>query len=176
MTHIDRLNRRLGEALGYVGTNPRFAWKWSPDVQYYYRSNLATSFERQCWADHVGPVWILCQFRPPEISQADWWASFRGEFPYPHGGMYYAHPEVAMPRGMEPDAEETARVIYALRQQMGKGHALHLSEINERLEQGRIANKKEFMDMADDSFPAFWRNGQGHEPGTRGAHVSIGGV
>lgn len=81
-----------------------------------------------------------------------------------------------MPRGMEPDAEETARVIYALRQQMGKGHALHLSEINERLEQGRIANKKEFMDMADDSFPAFWRNGQGHEPGTRGAHVSIGGV
>lgn len=174
--HIAKLNRRLGESLGFAGAEPRFAWQWAPDCHYYYRSDITKSFERFCWADRIGKVWVLCQWKAPPMSREDWWYSFQGEFPYPDKGTWYVHGESALPPGIEPGDTETAYYIYELRDQMNTSQDAHYRKIMAGLEKDREDNRKEFLAQAEDSFPAFWKNGQGHEPGTRGAHVSIGGI
>lgn len=183
---IKQLNRRLAEGLGIIGGQPRFAWQFAPEVFYFYRPETAVAFERHCWADQLGKVWMLCQWQEPKwidhnghtqkITPENWWATFHGEFPYPSRGAYNAHPETALAFGVEPTAENTAFYISGIREQMEKDHAAHLAESLERQEQIKLEHEKEFMAMADDSFPAFWANGQGHEAGKRGAHVSFGGV
>jgi hypothetical protein len=183
---IEQLNRRLAEGLGMIGGQPRFAWRFSPEVFYYYRPPTALNFERQCWAEQLGKAWMLCQYQEPKWTDHDgqqhritpegWFNACLGEFPYPANGHYVAHPETARMDGSPPTAEATAFYIATIREQMEKDHAAHLAESMERQAAIKLETEKEFMAMADDSFPAFWKNGQGHEAGKRGAHVSFGGV
>lgn len=183
---IEQLNRRLSEGLGTVGGQPRFAWRFSPEVFYYFRPETAVNFERHCWADQLGKVWMLCQYQEAKwidhngqthkITRDGWFAAFHGEFPYPTNGSYNAHPETARTDGSPPTAEGTAFYISTLREQIEKDFDTQLAESLQRQEQIKTDVEKEHFDQAADWFPAFWKNGQGHEPGTRGAHVSIGGV
>ncbi len=184
--HIDLLNSRLAEGLGRIGGQGRFAWCFAPEVFYFYRPPTALNFERYCWADQLGKVWLLCQWTEPKwidhtgatrkITTEDWYASFKGEFPYPDRGAYNAHPETALKMGIHPTAENTAFYIDSIREQMEKDFAAHLAESNARQAQIKLEHEKEFYASAENDFPAFWKNGQGHEPGTRGGHVSIGGI
>ncbi len=187
MTTIDQLNKRLGDALGRTGEHPRFAWKFASEIHYYTRAATAVQFTSHAWSDRIGRVWVIAQFLLPTsfdpntgqtsvITRDQWWASFQGEFPYPDNGMYYAHPETSLAVGRLPDDDETAVMIASIRAQMEKTYDTHLQECTEAAEKSQDEHKKEFFAEAEDSFPAFWRNGQGHEPGTRGAHVSFGGV
>jgi hypothetical protein len=184
---IELMNRRLREALGSIGGVPRFAWQYSPEVFYYTRRPTALEFTHHCWAERIGKVWMLCQWRVPTafdpetgatklITEAEWWAAYHGQLPYPAKGMYWAQPETALPVGMTPTAENTAGYIWSIRQQMDKDFETHLREGNEEMAQDRLDTEKEFMAAADDWFPFGWKNGQAHEPGTRGAHVSFGGM
>lgn len=187
MTTIDQLNKRLGDDLGRIGENPRFAWKFAPEIHYYTRDMTAIEYMRRSWADRIGQAWAICQFLLPSsfdpatgqvhvITKSDWWKSFRGEFPYPENGMYYAHPETALPVGQLPDAHETAVMIASIRAQMDKPHETHLRECAEAAQQAQDDHQKEFFAEAENDFPAFWKNGAAHEPGKRGAHVSFGGI
>lgn len=187
MTHIEQLNRRLREDLGTIGGNARFAWQFAPEIHYYTRRPTALTFTRHCWAERTGPVWMLCQWRLPTsfdpetgatnlISEAAWWSAFQGQLPYPSKGVYWAQPETACAPGMPPTMEQTVGYIWSIRNQIEKDFATHLREGNEEMAKDRLDNEKEFMDSAANEFPAFWKNGQGHEPGTRGAHVSFGGI
>ncbi len=183
---IKLLNSRLAEALGHTHGQPRFQWRYSPEVFYYLRMPSAINFSRYCWADQIGKVWMLCQVAPLQWIDADgrvhpitregWYQTFRGEFPYPDKGMYVAHTETALPPGVLPDAEETQVWIASLYAQIPKSEEQHAKESAARIQKARDDNEREFMEMADDSFPAFWKNGQGHEAGKRGAHVSFGGI
>lgn len=186
MTPIEQLNRRLAEGLGTIGGQPRFAWRLASDLFYYFRPETALTFQRHCWADQLGKVWMLCQWNEPKwidhngqthkITPEAWFSAFRGEFPYPSRGNYNAHPETARTNGTPPTEEGTAFYISTLREQIEKDFATQLTESEGRQEQIKFETEKEFMTAAEEDFPAFWKNGAGHEPGTRGAHVSFGGV
>ena len=159
---IEILNSRLGERLGYRGTHPRFAWKYAPELFYFWRQNYLTGFVRQCWAQRLGKVWVLCQWRRPEMSQQQWWDSFHGEFPYPAQGMYYAHPETALAPGELPESEITQAHIHALTAQMSKNYATHLREVNADTARCEQADEDEWMEYATDFAPAFnnWNSGK----------------
>lgn len=183
---IEQLNRRLAEGLGTIGGQPRFAWRFSPEVHYFYRPETAVTFERHCWAAQLGKVWMLCQYQEPRwtdhlgqthrITPEGWFASFQGSFPYPANGHYTAHPETARTDGSPPTAEATAFYIATIRAQMEKDHAAHLAESLERQESIKLETEKQFFAEAEEWFPYGWKGGQAHEPGTRGAHISFGGM
>jgi hypothetical protein len=160
MTTIQQLNRRLGEALGYVrsGTEPRFCWKWAPSIPY--------------WSTRLGNVWVLCQWQRPGMTEADWTKQFRGRFPYPANGMHHAHPETALPPGEVPTAELTQNYIRALDQQMTQSFAQQLSAVNQEMSDDQERDYVEWVDKVQDSNPAF----SNFEPGKRGGHVSYGGI
>src|SRR4051812_20913731 len=126
MTRIEILNRRLADALGYVGgTNPRFKWELSTNCFYYMRDHVGQSFTRYCWADRLGKVWLLCSWNVPSsydpqsrrtriLTEQDWWQSFKGMIAFPKNGEYVAHGETALPPGREPTAHHTAYYIRTL--------------------------------------------------------------
>jgi hypothetical protein len=159
---IALLNARFGERLGYRGNSPRFAWCYAPDLHYFWRPDYTTSFVRQCWAERLGRVWVLCQWRKPEMTQQEWWNSFRGEFPYPERGMYYAHPETALNPTQLPTAEITAAHIHALERQIAKNYEQHLQECNAAADAQRQADSDEWDDYVADWCPAFdnWNSGK----------------
>lgn len=183
---IKLLNNRLASELGSNHGQPRFQWRFAPEVFYYFRNPTAVTFTRHCWADLVGKVWMLCQSAPAQwldheghshqITRESWSQSFHGEFPFPDKGMYVAHSETALAPGVLPDAEETAVWIASIRAQMAKNYEQHVKETTERLAKAREDNEKEFMSEAEEWFPYNWKNGQAVEPGTRGGHISFGGI
>lgn len=185
MNHIDRLNRRLGEALGLIANQPRFSWRWAPDLAYLTRTHLGESWTPNNWADRLGKVWVLTELRRPlgmigdtvvPITEDDWWRVFRGTKPF-EKLTPYVFTETALIPGLDPSEEKTAFYIASLREQIEKSVARLEQEGLQELAKDREDNHREFMDCADDSFPAFWStNGGAHTPGTRGGHVSFGGI
>jgi len=177
---IDRLNYRIGLELGFAGTQPRFIWAWASDLFYYRRKG--ERLERYCWADRLGNVWLLGQWRSRptyidangeshEITKEQWWTSFHGEFPYPTG-LYYAQPETSLKPGLTPDENDTAKIIRHITGQMEKRYADHLREANARVASEDRKAENAFRDEADDWWPAFGAL----EAGKRGGHYSIGGI
>lgn len=159
---VNQLNARLGERLGYRGTNPRFAWKYAPDLFYFWRESYLVGFRRQCWAERLGRVWVLCQWRRPEMSNQEWWNSFHGEFPYPDKGMYYAHPETALAVGQFPTAEINAAHIRAIEVQMEKSYARLAVECSDAAQRDRQAADTQWDEYVADWEPAFdnWNSGK----------------
>jgi hypothetical protein len=173
MTHIDQLNRRLGDSLGYVGINPRFAWKKASECFYFMRT-APTSIKhtRFCWSDRIGNVWLIAQFRPPAMDEAAWAHTFNGEFPYPAQGQYYAHPETALPPGVEPTQEDTQAYIWSLTRQMDKSVAAHYREIDSEIQRDKARDYEQWVEKVQNMNPAF----SNWDSGKRGGHVSFGGV
>jgi hypothetical protein len=140
--HIEALNRRFADALGYVGgTHPRWKWALSTECHYYIRDHAASSFKQYCWADRIGRRWLLCQWSVPtcydpasnstrELTESDWWVSFNGTVPFPKNGEYIAHAETALPPGREPTPEHTAYYIMTLDQQMSTSFWKQLDDQN----------------------------------------------
>lgn len=184
---IQLLNARLAEALGCFGAQPRFQWAYAPEVYYLTRADTASTYTRHCWADQIGKCWMLCQWGLPLsfdprtaqaslITEAQWWATYRGQLPYPAKGIYRGHPETALSAGARPTAKDTAEYIFSLRRQMGMSYEDHLRESIALAEAERLQNEKEFYAMADSDWPAFWKDGNAHVVGARGGPVSFGGI
>lgn len=64
--HIDLLNRRLGDALGYRGNRPRFAWLYAPEQFWIVYDRDDRNIIRKTWADAAAPgggtigrCWVL---------------------------------------------------------------------------------------------------------------------
>lgn len=182
MKDIEILNRRLGDALGRCGMYPRFAWMLASEIFYYFREHAHERMERFCWADRIGPVWVLAQWRRPawidqnggthETTREQWWSSFNGQFPYPERGAYYAHPETALPPGVKPTAEMTAGYIHSLDRQMAANYAEHKRRIDGEIAADAERLDTEWVETVQNSNPAF----SNFEPGKRGGHVSFGGM
>lgn len=184
MTRIDELNRRLGEGLGLVpGTSmPRFKWALSTDCFWYHREHLLANFERRCWADRLGKVWMLVQWQMPTyfdpssktsrvLTEADWWQSFNGLVPYPAKGEYKAHPETQLRPELEPTADITQQYIKGLDLQMSTNYEQAVADGHLEMALDRARRDDAFMRQADDLTPAFGNWGSG----TRGGNVSFGG-
>ncbi len=170
--NIEQLNRQLGNALGYAhGNSPRFAWMWAPEVYYYYRQHLGASWERICWAERVGKVWMLCQWRRPDMPESEWWSSFHGEFPYPMRGMYYAQPETALPPFREPTADITQWYIRSIAAQMDTTFREQYDMIQDRLDRQQKAADDEWVAMVQNDNPAF--SNERLTPALHGANVEF---
>lgn len=188
MTHIDILNRRFGDRLGRPnGHDARFAWKFAPEVFYEFRPHGSSNFQRQCWADRIGPKWMLCQWRPTEISREAWLQSFQGRFPYPDGGEYKPHPETALPEGMLPTDELTAGYIASLLAQMEQAEMALKDNFAGRKDETTIrcemeaqaavdAKSREFEEQVADWEPWSWKLNEPHMPGDHDGPVSFGGI
>jgi hypothetical protein len=160
MTFIDQLNRRLGDSLGYIrsGTEPRFSWRWAPDLPY--------------WASRLGKVWVLCQWQKPGMTEQQWQRQFGGRFPYPVNGMHHAQPETALAPGRLPTAELTQNYIWALDRQMSTSLTQQLCDVHNEVADDQERDYVEWVDKVQDSAPAFGN----FDPGNRGGHVSYGGM
>jgi hypothetical protein len=157
---VKALNQKLGDALGRVcsGTQPRFCWKWAPDLPY--------------WASRLGKVWVLCQWQKPFFSEQEWQQQFRGRFPYPSNGMYHAHPETVLAPGRVPTLELTQNYIWALDKQLSTSFISQLCASENAVKDEREQDYVDWVDEVQDSNPAF----SNFEPGKRGGHVSYGGI
>lgn len=70
MNHIDTLNKRLADSLGYVGDLPRFAWHWAPSQARLVYDTDDRTLLRKTWADApapdggvIGRAWVLAERR-----------------------------------------------------------------------------------------------------------------
>jgi hypothetical protein len=122
MTHIDRLNRKLGESLGFVrgGTQPRFRWAWGPSLIF--------------WSKHLSDQWVMTHWDKPNWPRDRWNQEFEGRYPYPENGMYHAYVEWALPVGQEPNDELTQKAIRALDAQMSTTFAKEMRSVNADME------------------------------------------
>lgn len=187
MKEIDLLNRRLGEALGFVlgGSQPRFKWVQAHECHYYTREHAGETFRTRCFADRpgTGKVWLLAQWRLPEVfdvrsnsthvlTEAEWWQTFHGTMPYPARGHYIPHLETKLLPGRVPTAELTANYIFVLRQQMEANYQTQVLDGHTEMALDAKQWDTRFDEMTANAEPAFdhWN------PGTRGEHVSFGGV
>lgn len=167
---IDSLNYQLGLAVGFAGRNPRFAWKRASELSYFMRRG--ERYERFNWADRLGNVWLLAKWHRSELTPEQWFSSFRGQFPYPVNGLYYALPETVLKPGLEPDSDDTAQVIRRLHEQMDLKYAAQLSKATEDAEGQKDEAASQFYDEVDSWWPAFGN----FNFGARGGHVSYGGI
>jgi hypothetical protein len=160
MTQVQQLNRRLGDALGYVrgGTEPRFCWAWAPDLLY--------------WRSRLGKVWVLCQWQKPGMTPQQWRAVFGDRYPYPVNGMHHAQPETALPPGAIPTPELTQNYIWAIDRQMSTSFVQQFCDVNNEVADDKDRDYVDWVEKVQDSNPAF----SNFEPGKRGGHVSYGGV
>lgn len=192
--HIAQQNRRLGDALGLVPgtTKPKFQWVHSSDSCYYFRESVADAFQKITWADRIGGAWMLCQWRPPLLSKAQWAArgasrmtqhesglmvptqqpSLGDNFPYPENGEYYGQPETALPFGMEPTDEITGEYIHHILGQLSMTVAEHNAVIDAEVALKEKQKKQEFDDATADMYPAFGN----FAAGTKDGSVSFGGI
>ena len=184
MTPIDLLNRRLGEALGLIGgTHPRFCWKRSTELFWYFRENSTENFQRQCWADRIGPCWLLCQWMVPSgfdvstgtkypLTEENWFRMFRGQLPFPSRGEYTAHAETKLAPGQEPTTEMNQNYIWALDRQMSTSIREQLGDLQQDLDQHHAKYRENQYDEMMEEAPAFGN----YAPGTRGGFLSFGGI
>lgn len=158
--HIEQLNRKLGDALGYVrgGSQPRFCWAWAPDLPY--------------WQTRLGKVWVLAQWQRPGMPQEEWRKHFGDRFPYPETGMHHAHPETALEPGQIPTEGLTQNYIWALDRQMSQTFGQQLAAVNQEIEDDKDRDYVQWVEKVQDTNPAF----SNFDPGHRGGHVSYGGI
>jgi hypothetical protein len=183
MNYIDRLNQNFGEALGFANNQPRFAWRWAPDLFRYSRNSVTEPWEEKCWAEQLGRVWVLTMLRAPvgimyntevPITREDWWHAFRGLQPYPSKLTPYVFAETALIEGLEPDQRRTQFYINSLREQMAVSRAQKIRDSEAQAKAVQDEYRKQFMLESEEWWPAFWSsNGGAHTPGTRGGHVAF---
>lgn len=195
MDQVYILNDRFGMALGRPnGADPRFAWKLTKDLHYYYRDNPSEDWQRRSWADRVGNCWVLAEWRPPEvniygitqeITREQWFTMFGWSRPYPQGGEYKPYTETALPR--IPNEQDTAFYIKTITKQLSDSEAANKDQlmgrkdaITEQCERDAQAvvdrYETEFMESVADWQPISWRLNEPYNPGDQDGPVSFGGI
>lgn len=128
MTHIDILNRRLGESLGRVcgGALPRFCWKFAPHQPRFVYDTDDRTILKKSWADApapdggvIGAVWVLAEWR---MGKAEDHCGYGQGIRIAATGKpdYAPYYETALAPGKAPTDELTANYIWAIGDQLAR--------------------------------------------------------
>lgn len=169
-SHVASLNDRLGQAFGFSPILDerglpygKFAWRWTPDLQYFYREDFTKTFARKSFADRMGKVWVLAKWEPVDMPESEFRQATQDQFPYPRNGRFMPL-NVALEPGELPTDWYTSLVIDCITTQMGKTYSQFEEEAvalgNAPMEETR----KTFEDRVDDEIPD-------HDPGVKD-HIS----
>jgi hypothetical protein len=187
-THINSLNRRLGEHLGLVcgGTLPRFAWKYAPDqARFVYAADNRTLLKRS-WADapapaggFLGKVWVLAEWRTSRAF--DHFGFSDGvRVPFVREADYAPYLETALAQGVLPSDALTQNYIFALDQQLQKSaehdprsFENYMAEEKYTADRNKAQDSRDWLETAragyDDHVGAFGNCA----PGTRHGYLSF---
>lgn len=124
MISVDILNRRLGEALGYRGAQPRFSWRYAPDELWFTFDRDDRTLLKRTWAHRPGPAggvigraWVLAEWRRSQVF--DHFGFGDGmRVPFIREFGYEPYMETVLPEGAAPTDELTANYISAIRWQL----------------------------------------------------------
>ena len=181
MTHIDQLNRHLGDALGPLPDGrPRFSWMKAHEARYFVV--IKGEVRVTDWSKRLGDVWVLCGWSEPTMFDPasrmqkpitrEQWTKMCGAAPYPTKGMWRAYPETARAPSEMPTEKFSANCAWAIDKQMSTDFFDHLNAIDVDLAMDAEQRDNEWVAEVQSSAPAF----QNFEPGARGGHVSYGGI
>lgn len=125
---VDALNLRFIE----FGLTPsgalKFKWIHSTEMHWFILSDAKTlivtpekgrTAYRYSYADVYGPTWVLAHWVEP-VSEDEWCASGRGDFPWPRNGEYHPIGTFVMHEGKEPYDAVTLYAVKCLRRHLGK--------------------------------------------------------
>lgn len=172
MTSVDLLNRRFAERLGRPnGIDPRFKWMHTADIPSYRVVN--GRLERFSWTQHLGPCWVLCQWATPTVTREQWALQLGSQYPYPERGRYVPHAEVSLPRGMEPNDEQTEFYCRTLQTQMEMSWQEQLDRSQIQAEYFRKQADQQFLEQVGDWEPVNWKQSDPHEPGDQDGSIAL---
>lgn len=186
--HIEMLNRRLGEALGFVcgGFLPRFAWKYAPDMPMIFYDKDDRTVRKLSWASapdvnggRIGRQWLLANWR--RMGHSDHHGYGEGpRIPLVAEAGYSPYFETACGPEVIPSEELNAMYIVDLRRRLAASaecrenaydeylaKELVRKELNE--ERQRDAWREEAMKGYDNHVGAYGNC----LPGTRGGYLSL---
>jgi len=189
--HIERLNRRLGEALGMVcsGSRPRFAWKWAPDQPHIVYGRDNRTLIKRTWADKIGMdgkpigrVWVLAQWRVTSAADHHGYGTgVRVAVMAPAG--YKPHMETALSPGEVPSEHLNQNYIWALDRQLSASaehdkNAILNALAEEKYEDQRNETRdaKEWRESALGDYDQHVGAFGNCRPGTAGGFMSFGGI
>lgn len=187
--YVQSLNRRLGDALGYRGNHPRFAWCWAPNQSRFVYDTDNRTLLKKSWASMPGPdgkelgrVWVLGEWR--ESTAFDHHGFADGlRIPFVRKFDYAPYFESAVLDGSEPTGEITRNYIWALDQQLQRS-----VEFDRNSFDNYMAEEKYTADRNSARHRADWQENAaaGYDantgafgnciPGTAGGFLSFGGV
>ena len=181
LTHIDQLNRHLGDALGRLPDGrPRFSWMKAHEARYFVV--IKGEVRVTDWSKRLGDVWVLCGWSEPTMFDPasrmqkpitrEQWTKMCGAAPYPTKGMWRAYPETAVPESRMPTQALTANYCKVIDGQLSCGFFDKLNEIDVGLALDKEQEYAEWTEYVQNSNPAF----SNFEPGARGGHVSLPAV
>lgn len=188
-THVDILNRRLGDSLGMRGSRSRYAWLWAPhQTRLVYDTDDRTIIKKS-WADApapdggvIGAVWVLAEWR---IGKAEDHCGYGQGIRIAATGKpgYQPYYETALASGKIPTDELTANYIWAIGDQLSRsaeekddsfeqymGNEAYTSARND--ERDRDANRERAAAVYDRHTGAFGNL----EPGKRDGWMSFQNV
>lgn len=180
---IARLNRVLGDKFGYVdgpqGRESKFAWKYTGEIYYFIDEgydqtpdglNLPTrNYTRHAWSERIGPRWVLCAWRPPEMTREQWLEKIQDQFPYPANGRFLPINGTELDPRDEPDEYINEYVIGRLLAQKESSFSELLAASTAAAKKDADERKARFEGEFDEMWPAFNKD----EPGSRGEHVEF---
>ena len=161
---IDKLNALLRKELGDCPMGGKFQWKRSEDVKYLAKSKSMTTasgiyiqggaekWMTSSFAEQLGPVWMLCQWKPPSCGASEWPTIFGQTLAYPANGNFMPT-DVVLAEGVSPTMATTLELIGAIKQQLQDDVADHFAritaeaEIREQESASRLQNR--FSDEYD---------------------------
>lgn len=179
-SYIDILNRRLGEALGFVGggSRPRFCWKFAPDeLMFFY--GPAGELIRRRWAEApapsgqpVGAAWLLAGWREmPEVDHHGFGQGLR--FAAVRAAGYSPFFETICPQWELPSEKLNANYIWALRKQLDTSFEEYMMEERYMSDSEERRNKAAWLEKAQHGYDD-WTGAFGNcEPGARGGYLSL---
>lgn len=180
MNHIDILNRRLGEELGYVAGLPRFAWHYAPEQMHLVYDRDDRTLLRKSWADMAAPdggtigrAWVLAERK---IGNASDHCGYGEGVRVAATGRLEYKPFLETARIAPPTDELNANYIWAIKYQMEQTLDDYMAEEkytkDRRLERDRVENRERSAAEYDK-----YTGGFGNlEPGLKDGFLSWGGV
>lgn len=163
---LKRLNTRLADLRGRNPHGwPIYRWFHSSELTYPCRTSERTyEHFRQLDDDQ----WVIAKWEPSP-SLEHWKAQFP-DLGYQPQGQYYVTDMMLAP-GMEPNDTLTDSIAGAIKINGTKSFRDFLDEIEGRREKRERSFQSKVEDFVDDACAAY-----DHMPGTRGGHVSFGGI
>jgi hypothetical protein len=168
MKNIEHLNRILADNAGRTPQgDPMFKWVEARNL----RHAVQTGQDTYDWVPAIdGERWVLAKWQAPP-DKDEWDRMFRGALPYPRRGEYVPT-DVKLREGFEPNEWVTGEAVNMVNTARALNYKGHLRSIQERLERIDEGKRRRMSDCIDDAITAF----SNPFPGSRGGHVSFGGI